>query len=94
MCTKRPYGVETLQGIPMYSKEELPYRKDECIVIVALTEQHVRAVESQLKKEGYNVLPSYSVLYTEDNWKNENGTRVSEIYQYKTNTFTGKGIGK
>ena len=80
MCTRRNELITDIKGIKLYSIDECPYSKNDSIIIVALTEQHVRSVEIQLKELGYNVLPSYSVVYTADNWKKKDGSAISEIY--------------
>lgn len=92
MCTCRPEGVQSIRNIPLYSLDELPYSQEECVVVIALTEKYVSGARNQLSDMGYRVLESYSVLYTERNWCSEDGERISDIYQYRADTFTGKGM--
>lgn len=94
MCTRCPDGMDKLNGIPIYTLDKMPFEKKECIVIIAVTEQHVNGICKLLVSQGWFVLKSYGTLYSKENWKKEDGTPVSYVYQYRTNTFTGKGIGQ
>ncbi len=94
LCTKRAEGIHDFHGIPLYGREKFPFTAEECVIIIAITEQHVRQVEQTLQAQGYRILPSYSILYTVDNWRKENGQPVSNVFEYKTNTFKGNGIGQ
>lgn len=93
LCTKRA-GQKMLRGVKIYQMEEFPFDTSECDIIVAITEQHMPGVIEMLKAEGWNVMTSYSVLYTHRAWADDEGKQISDIYLYKCDTFTGNGIGK
>ena len=92
LCTNKA-GQNDINGKPLYSLDEFSFDKNDCVVVVAVTEQHIRGVEEMLREKGFIVEKSYSILYTENAWKKEDGDNVSYVYNYRTDTFSGKGIG-
>jgi len=88
VCSNR-HGMSEIMGIPLYELNNCPFSKDECEIVIAITEAHIMGVEKQLKEEGFDVYPSFSILYSDDAWTDKEGKLISNIYTNMTNTFLG-----
>lgn len=93
LCSSFSGKERAMNGIPVYLMQDFPFLPTECIVVVAITEQHIEGVRNMLTEKGFDVYPSYGILYTEKTWMGEDGQPVSQIYRKKSNTFSGGRIG-
>ena len=93
MCSSLPNEKKEMHGIPVYIIDNIPFSPEDCVVVVAITEQHISGVQTMLQNKGFEVYPACSVLYNEKLWLRKDGQPVSRVYRKKSNTFSGGCIG-